>query len=84
MRQGSLGRSITERSMTEGRIVGGAWQGGGWHGGAWKEKAVYPTVENAQTNNKTELFQSKYCGKSKAFPEPFKKKITELEKRVSL
>ena len=32
-----------------------------------------PTVENEQTNNKTELFQSKFCAKNRAFLEPFKK-----------
>ena len=35
--------------------------------------AVSLTVENAQTNNKTKLFRSKFFAKNRAFAEPFKK-----------
>ena len=36
-------------------------------------EAVSPTVEKGETNNKTELFRSKFCPKNRAFPEHFKK-----------
>ena len=45
--------------------------------------AVKATVENAQTNNKPELFRSKFCERTEYFLSLSRKK-TELEKRVSL
>ena len=57
--------------QSEGRVLG-LKQGDG-DDGSGVGYAVSPTVANGQTNNKTELFRSKFCPKNRAFPEPFMK-----------